>query len=88
MAHFTIRTKPSVQKDIKDIPNKIAKTIFMKILALQEDPFPADVKKLQGMENTYRIRSGDYRIVYEVLPKESLIVILHIRHRKDIYDNL
>ena len=53
MAQFTIRTKPSVRKDLKDIPNKIAKTIFMKILSLQEDPFPSDVKKIQGMENTY-----------------------------------
>ena len=88
MAQFTIRTKPSVKKDLKDIPNKIAKTIFMKILSLQEDPFPSDVKKIQGMENTYRIRSGDYRVVYEVNTKDSIIVIQYIRHRKDVYDNL
>ena len=48
MSPLNIQFKTSVKKDLKNIPNKIVKSIFLKIIALQENPFPADVKKTYG----------------------------------------
>jgi len=88
MTPLNIQFKTSVKKDLQNIPNKIVKTIFLKIIALQENPFPADVKKLTGTENLYRIRVGDYRIIYDVNKPGSLITIHYVRHRKTVYSSL
>ena len=52
---------------------------------LSENPLPVGSQKLQGSEHTYRIRIGDYRVVYEVLAASKKIEIQRIRHRKDVY---
>lgn len=52
---------------------------------LANDPFPHGVKKLVGSEYTYRIRIGDYRVVYEVFENKLIIEIVRVRHRKDVY---
>jgi len=52
---------------------------------LAENPFPHGVEKLSGSEHTYRVRLGDYRIVYEVVTESKLIEIQRVRHRKDVY---
>lgn len=59
-----------------------------KIGRLEEDPFPAGFKKLKARHPLYRIRSGDYRIVYAVVPEDRLVVITRVGHRKDIYRGL
>lgn len=53
--------------------------------ALASDPFPHGARKLSGSEHTYRIRMGDYRMIYNVLEKESRVEISRVRHRKDAY---
>ncbi len=52
---------------------------------LANDPFPHGVKKLVGSELSYRIRIGDYRVVYEVFENKLIIEIVRVRHRKDVY---
>jgi len=52
---------------------------------LAENPFPHGVGKLSGSEHAYRVRLGDYRIVYEVVTESKLIEIQRVRHRKDVY---
>ena len=53
--------------------------------ALGENPFPHGVEKLSGSENAYRIRLGDYRVVYNVFRELKLVEIQRVRHRKDVY---
>lgn len=73
-------------KSLKKVPKEDSRKILRKIEALQVDPFPCNVyKKIQGEENLYRIRSGDYRILYRVIDSKVIILILTIGHRKDIY---
>jgi len=52
---------------------------------LKDDPFPQGVAKLQGREDTYRVRVGDYRILYEVLREENLVLVEKIDHRGSVY---
>lgn len=74
---------------LKKVPKKIRKQIVAKMNALADDPYPSSCKCLQGTkdddEKVYRIRSGDYRILYVVRDNPSQIVILDIDHRKDVY---
>jgi mRNA interferase RelE/StbE len=76
-------------KNLKKISKEDSIRILRKIETLQPDPFPINgCKKIQGEENLYRIRSGDYRILYRVFEAKIIILILNIGHRKDIYKNL
>lgn len=72
---------------LKTVPKKIRKQIVAKIQGLASDPHPPTSKMIQGMsdgeEKVYRIRSGDYRILYVV--RGVIVVILDINHRKDVY---
>ncbi len=86
MQRFTLAFDARVQKDLRGIPKEMADRILVKVLALTENPFPSGVKKLQGLEETYRIRVGDYRVIYLVNTKEHSIYIDYISHRRDAYD--
>ncbi len=59
--------------------------MLKRIEKLQNEPFPHGVEKLEGANRLYRIRVGDYRVIYQVDPKVHRIVILYIRHRQDAY---
>ena len=71
------------------IPLKLRKQIVKKVTALAGDPLPPTCKVIQGMsdeeERVYRIRSGDYRILYVIRTKPDHVVVLDIDHRKDVY---
>jgi len=56
-----------------------------RIEALSDDPSPQGVAKLEGAETLYRLRVGDYRIVYEIRDKELLVLVVKVGHRKDVY---
>jgi mRNA interferase RelE/StbE len=58
------------------------------ILALSEDPYPPGSKKLQGEEDLYRVRVGDYRVLYRVEDERLVVLVVNIGHRRDIYRSL
>jgi mRNA interferase RelE/StbE len=76
---------PVARKEILCLPHEVWKRIDRKILALADDPRPHDVKALHGEKGLYRVRVGDYRIVYSVEDKIITVVIVRVRHRKDVY---
>lgn len=76
---------PVARKDILALPHEIQKRIDRKILALADDPQPHDVKVLHGKNGLYRVRVGDYRIVYSIKDKIITVIIVRVRHRKDVY---
>ena len=88
MADYHITVKASVEKDIRKIPADITTRIFEHIEALSADPLPHDSRKLTGAEHLYRVRVGDYRIIYEVILEDKEITIIYIRHRSSAYRNL
>ena len=88
MASYKVIFKPSVEKDLRSLPRSLVTRIFKHIDALKNDPFPRQSIKLSGTEQLYRVRIGEYRMIYGV-DKDSLQVIVHyVRHRKDVYRHL
>ncbi len=85
MACYSVTVKKSAQKTLFGLPAPIVQNITRIIDALIENPKPKGSKKLTGSDNAYRIRSGDYRIIYTVFNAELIIEVIKIGHRKDIY---
>jgi mRNA interferase RelE/StbE len=79
----------SAEKDIERFPVNAIKRIVKAIDGLSTDPRPVGAKKLKGSdENLYRIRSGDYRIIYAINDGVRIVNIRRIRHRRDVYRDL
>ncbi|MCL4488710.1 MAG: type II toxin-antitoxin system RelE/ParE family toxin [Chloroflexi bacterium] len=85
MASFSIEFKPSVQRDFRRLPKSAAERALKRIENLQNEPFPHGVEKLEGADRLYRIRVGEYRIIYQVEPQVHIITILYVRHRRGVY---
>ena len=88
MSGYAIRVKASVERDISALPRDVLPRIFQSIEALSETPLPFGVRKLSGAEHLYRIRVGDYQIVYAVNHAEQEVIILYVRHRRSAYRGL
>ena len=82
---YRIIFKPSAERELSRMPVALTARIERVIDALTADPRPAGAKKMQGAANLWRVRVGDYRIVYEIHEREIVIVVLRIAHRKDVY---
>ncbi len=85
MTPYSVRARPSVQKDLRRLPEDIRDRIRTLIQELAHNPYPAGVVKLRGRQHTYRIRAGDYRVVYEVDDTIRHVLVQHVRHRSDVY---
>jgi mRNA interferase RelE/StbE len=73
------------QKNLEAIPSPAFDQIEAKLLALAENPRPHGCKKLRDRERAWRIRSGDYRIVYDIDDSTSIVTVVRIGHRREIY---
>jgi mRNA interferase RelE/StbE len=80
--HISFATR--VEKALAALPQEVQVRIIERLQELSQNPFPIGVKKLKARDG-YRVRVGDYRIIYEVDTQGWLIVILVIAHRKDAY---
>ena len=85
MATYRIEWKASALKELKHLDRKIVARVISAVDSLSANPFPSGVRKLQGADKTYRVRAGEYRIIYEVIHERIVIVIVRVRHRKDVY---
>ena len=84
MTYKIIITK-SIQKQLDNLPSNIQDRVYEKISQLAEEPRPDGVAKLKGYDNEYRIRIGDYRLVYEIQYEKLIVLILQCKHRRDVY---
>ncbi len=78
--------KQSVAKDLRKLPRIDLRRIIAKIEQLAEQPRPAAAIKLHGKADLYRIRQGDYRIIYQIDDKIVTVIVVKVGHRKNIYD--
>ena len=85
---YEVEVSDSAKDFLKTISKADAKRIAKKIDKLVEDPRPRGVEKLTGEENLYRIRSGDYRVIYEIEDRILFILVLKVGHRKEVYRKL
>jgi mRNA interferase RelE/StbE len=84
MAEYKIYFKKSVWKDFQSIPKKDLKKILKVIESLSKDPRPSGCRKISGQER-YRLRQGQYRIIYSIQEDEISVWIVKVGHRKDVY---
>ena len=84
MAKYKILIKPSAANEIEDIPKKDRLRIIKRIQTLVNDPRPQGCEKLSGRE-LYRIRQGNYRIMYSISDFELIIVVIKVGHRRNVY---
>jgi mRNA interferase RelE/StbE len=81
---FQVILPKSVQKELNRLPDEIADRILARLAGLEGNPRPPDVKKLKGRD-AWRIRVGDYRVIYEIHDRIFQIIIITIGHRREIY---
>ena len=85
MASYKVIFKPSVEKDFRSLPQEAVKRILKRIEALKNDPIPRQSVKLSGAEQLWRIRVGEYRVVFGIDKAHLQVVVHHVRHRHDVY---
>ncbi|MCX7737276.1 MAG: type II toxin-antitoxin system RelE/ParE family toxin [Candidatus Kapabacteria bacterium] len=85
MNEYRILWKKSAVKELSKLPKKIGEKIYSLISKLSLEPRPENCKKLVSLENYYRIKIGDYRVVYFIEDKNLIIEIIRIAHRKEVY---
>jgi mRNA interferase RelE/StbE len=85
---YTVSLKKRAEKQLAALPKDIASLILDRLETLANNPRPAGVKKLAGHQNIYRLRVGDYRIVYHIEDKHCIVVVIKVGHRQDIYRDL
>jgi len=85
MASYEIEWKHTAEKDLRNIDRQFIAKILEAVESLSTNPLPTNCRKLKDAENFYRIRIGDYRVIYQVNSHEQLITIYHVRHRKEAY---
>lgn len=84
MANYKVDITNSARKEIKNLDSQVIKRIVEKLKSMEENPFLPGYKKLIAKDG-YRIRVGDYRIIYDVLETEKIVRVYKAGHRKDIY---
>jgi mRNA interferase RelE/StbE len=81
---YRVILSKSVQKELERLPDNIASRILMRLAGLETNPRPADVKKLKGRD-AWRIRVGDYRVIYEIHDRILQIIVVNVGHRREVY---
>jgi mRNA interferase RelE/StbE len=82
---YTVEIKRSAAKELAALPADARRRVSAKIESLANDPRPPGCEKLAGEQNAYRVRTGDYRIVYEIRDTELIVTVIRIGHRREVY---
>ena len=85
---YEVEILPRVYKALRRLPKGELRRILKRIQNLGEQPRPSGCKKLRGQEDVYRVRVGEYRVLYRIRDAERRVVVLNIGHRKDVYRRL
>lgn len=85
MASYAVEFKPSAARQFRRLDRPIQVRISSAIDALAQNPRPSGVEKLRSEEELFRIRVGDYRVVYQIADERLFVLIVRVGHRKEIY---
>ena len=86
MPNFSLDIKQSALKELDALDDTLFSRIDRKILALADNPRPLGCKKLRGYKDLWRIRIGDYRVIYLIDTAAKAVTIMHVAHRREIYE--
>ena len=82
---YSVLLAPPAERQLKSLAPDSQKRLVKRLKSLQNNPRPQGVKKLAGEDELYRIRDGNYRIIYAIRDKELIVLVLKIGDRKEIY---
>ena len=84
MASYNVLVKRSAAKEIEALPLKDRRRVVTRIEGLAANPRPVGCEKLSG-EEKYRIRQGDYRVLYEIVDRDLIVTVVRVGNRRDVY---
>jgi len=82
---YRVEFKPSAAKAVRKLPVAVQRRILDRVEALAGDPRPQGCDKLEGLRDLYRVRVGQYRVVYQVSDKLLLVLVVRVAHRREVY---
>ena len=85
MVDYAVEVKPSARKELEALPDSVLARVVHRLESLRRNPKPAGVKKLKGYKDQWRIRVGDWRVLYIVDDAARLVSITRIAHRREVY---
>jgi len=88
MEPYQVNFQPSVEKDLRKLSSENCDRLLARIEELANEPLPMQSIRLKGTEGLYRVRVGDYRIIYEMNVTTKSILIHYVRHRREVYRDL
>jgi mRNA interferase RelE/StbE len=85
---YTVEVAPAAQRQIRKLDSETQRRVLKVLEQLGAEPRPHDSIKLQAAEDFYRVRIGDYRVIYEISDRRLVVLVLKVGNRRDIYRNL
>jgi mRNA interferase RelE/StbE len=82
---YTVELSNRAKRDLAALSADLQTRIVTALRKLEGNPRPSGIEKMKGEENAYRLRVGDYRVLYEVHDKRLLVLVVKIRHRREVY---
>ena len=86
MGKYSIEIKPPARKELEALPDDLLGRVIRKLESLAEAPRPAGCRKLKGYKDQWRVRVGDWRVVYIVDDDARIVSVTRIAHRRDVYE--
>ncbi|MFC4139477.1 MULTISPECIES: type II toxin-antitoxin system RelE/ParE family toxin [unclassified Microbacterium] len=88
MTAFRVEFTAAAAKEVRKLDPQVRRRILAGIATLENEPRPAGVRKLAGYDDAWRIRVGDYRVLYEVVDELVLVTVFRVAHRREVYNDL
>ena len=82
---YTVELLPSARRELAALPKNVQRRLANRIDGLREDPRPPGAKLLQGEDRLYRLRVGEYRVIYSIEGRRLVILVVRVGHRRDVY---
>lgn len=86
MDSYAVELKSSARKELESLPDSVLSRVVRKLESLTGNPRPAGCKKLKGYKDLWRVRAGDWRVVYIIDDPAKLVSVTRIAHRREVYD--
>ena len=86
MTRYVVEIKPSARRELENLSDSLITRLVPKIEALAANPRPSGCRKLRGYKDFWRVRVGDYRVVYIIDDDRKVVSVTRIAHRRDVYE--
>jgi mRNA interferase RelE/StbE len=86
VSRYSVELTSAAAKQVRKLDGAARARVLRALAQLADEPRPSGVKKLVGTDNAWRIRVGDYRVIYEINDGVVVVVVFRVAHRRDVYD--